>query len=541
MPLSAAAESALRNELGTPYWSVRRAAAIALLDAGCAQEEALAVLLAEADAVPTPQVVRFNSLGRLGVSRSEQASAEDALRAVREPPAFLLDALWAAAEDPATAPWIRAKHVRRYLFLAIRLPSQAARIRGLLEDEEAAVSFAAFDFFRRRPVPAVAIEVIAAGLQDPSRRDAMARVAGILWYWHERQLPIDSWIDGLLSTLRETSNAATRHEAVRMLGAFAHQREDVRAALLGALDDPGRYVRESAAAFLEPGDSAHAAPMHSAHAPPPDVSEGAAEALRMLSAFTEALSGEDAVARRNAILGAAELAEGPSRTLSGYRANASQLYREAALRGRTEVDPHVRLAAARLLAFIDISSPSDSAEASEPPAWAQWTAWALADSDAKIRRAGARALAVHEGKLAGALPLLLALFADPDAEVAAHAERALLRFGAEAAPALGRMLESPRPRFRYRALRALGQLGEVALPAVPALMVLLESTGTVKLSRRIAKVLGRIGPGAAEAEAALIKLLENGATDATVQRNAAWALGAMAAASPQACSAPAVR
>lgn len=113
-----------------------------------------------------------------------------------------------------------------------------------------------------------------------------------------------------------------------------------------------------------------------------------------------------------------------------------------------------------------------------------------------------------------ALPLLLDLLKDPDAEVRSRAMCTLgymTRHAAKIAPEVTRLLDDEDANVRHRAIGALGELGPGAQAAAPALRRLMDDDAS-PLAAFAAQTLARVDP-AADVRPRLIELLERGQPD----------------------------
>jgi HEAT repeat protein len=127
---------------------------------------------------------------------------------------------------------------------------------------------------------------------------------------------------------------------------------------------------------------------------------------------------------------------------------------------------------------------------------------ALSDSNRFVRWAAARAL----GRMAPAdsdraVPALIDLLRDPDADLRVSATRTLAAYGPAALPALLPLtaaLASEDPVQRVAALHALENIGSDAKPALAAIRDALEDRDS-QVRRSAARLLGKFGPYASEA------------------------------------------
>lgn len=141
----------------------------------------------------------------------------------------------------------------------------------------------------------------------------------------------------------------------------------------------------------------------------------------------------------------------------------------------------------------------------------------LDDRSADVRRKAAFAI----GRIAPpdvAVPVLIKVLADDNADVRTAAVAALAGFDKEAVPALADALKSPHPRICLHAAQALGQIGPAADAAVPALTPLLASKEK-GIGTEARGALARFGKVALPA---LIKALNS--EDFTLRRRAVQAI-----------------
>ncbi len=150
---------------------------------------------------------------------------------------------------------------------------------------------------------------------------------------------------------------------------------------------------------------------------------------------------------------------------------------------------------------------------------------ALADSNDRVRRSAADALARIGAEAGGAVGALEKALDDAAPDVRRAAAEALGRIGPEArgaTAALIRVAGLDNPDVGMAAVEALGLIGPDASPAVPALRSLLgRSSGDLRIAAAVA--LCRIGVGGREVLAPLVEALTNG--DWETRAEAARTLG----------------
>jgi HEAT repeat protein len=153
----------------------------------------------------------------------------------------------------------------------------------------------------------------------------------------------------------------------------------------------------------------------------------------------------------------------------------------------------------------------------------------LKDSDANVRSSAAYALGSMGAEAKTALPQLVPLLKDSDANVRSNAASALGSIGAEAKTALPQLvplLKDSDANVRSSAASALGRIGAEAKTALPQLVPLLkDSDANVRSSAAYA--LGSMGAEAKTALPQLVPLLKD--SDANVRSSAAYALGSIGA------------
>ncbi len=149
---------------------------------------------------------------------------------------------------------------------------------------------------------------------------------------------------------------------------------------------------------------------------------------------------------------------------------------------------------------------------------------ALKDPDPLVRGVAIRSIGELAPDVPGGVTELIALLPDNDAI------QVLSRFGAVAAPAVPRLMESlkhPDATTRWQSARTLGKIGLPSLPATNELARLLENDGDPLVREHAAESLGEIGPQAAQAIPILTKALKDEV--ARVRRDAVRSLGQMGA------------
>jgi HEAT repeat protein len=159
-----------------------------------------------------------------------------------------------------------------------------------------------------------------------------------------------------------------------------------------------------------------------------------------------------------------------------------------------------------------------------PAALSSLTA-ALKDDNAHVRAVAATALASIGPAGPDAFPVLQEMLSTPES---LPALRALARYGADAAPAIGKILallqHKDDSEIRWNAARTLAKIGPPAKEAVPNLIAALTDSDAL-VREHAAEALGDIGPQAKEAIPALEKVLKD--PDARVRRDAVRSLGQM--------------
>jgi HEAT repeat protein len=185
---------------------------------------------------------------------------------------------------------------------------------------------------------------------------------------------------------------------------------------------------------------------------------------------------------------------------------------------RTSDNAEARWKAADLLGQLGPAAHESSAALSSLTA-------ALKDDSPHVRAVAATALASTGPAGPDALPALRDMLSTPES---LPALRALARYGADAAPAIGKIIpllqRQGDSEVRWNAARTLGKIGLPAKEAVPNLIAALTDSDAL-VREHAAEALGDIGPQAKEAIAALEKVLND--PDAGVRRDAVRSLGQM--------------
>ncbi|HTU88492.1 MAG TPA: HEAT repeat domain-containing protein [Gemmataceae bacterium] len=164
-------------------------------------------------------------------------------------------------------------------------------------------------------------------------------------------------------------------------------------------------------------------------------------------------------------------------------------------------------------------------DARQEPALAALSA-ALTDASPHVRAVAATALASIGPAKPDAIPALQEMLSTSDC---LPALRALALYGADAAPAIGKIIELLRHKddseIRWNAARTLGKIGPAAKEAAPALEEAMKDDREPLVREHAAEALGDIGPAAKEAIPALAAALKD--PDARVRRDAVRSLGQM--------------
>lgn len=468
-----AVEAALIRALDDPAWRVRRAAAVALHDAGLAREQALAVLLGGAR---TP---------------SERVSADDAVVALREPPREVIEAPWRVACDPAAPEHARCAAAVRFLRVIRGRPEHADRLWALLDSEDEPVRVTSAHYLRRRRPPPATFLKLAEALHDaapalpavidprtgqtaPFGRRGRALATLELWRDRGRGRPplCDSarpCIEGLLAAARD-ADVTRRRQAVAVLGLWARERADVLRTIVQALEDPCAEVRRAATGGLERCDDQREALMRAALDPDINVRLGAVFPLLTLTPC-------------------------PDVELPFWR--------------RVLAEPALAIGEYAIDALARLSGVDDELIALLEPH--------CADPDRRIAGAADRALIVPRNRRFARVHGLPEAAAVPAADGPARARDGV------AALVVG--LGSAHPRERLRAVQGLVRLGPGAAPAAVALAEAATRTRSLRLRRRAARLLGEVGSAAAIP--ALLTLLVH--ERAPVRSRAARALGRLVA------------
>jgi len=121
---------------------------------------------------------------------------------------------------------------------------------------------------------------------------------------------------------------------------------------------------------------------------------------------------------------------------------------------------------------------------------------AVRQQDPGVRKAAATALGVIGPDASSAIPTLVSVFDDKDADeqLRVVCTRALGRIGVEAVPALGMVVRHQDSGARVAAARALRSIGPEAATAIPSLVrVMQDESEEMRLREACAYALGRIG------------------------------------------------
>lgn len=194
-----------------------------------------------------------------------------------------------------------------------------------------------------------------------------------------------------------------------------------------------------------------------------------------------------------------------------------------------DASPEVRWQAADLLGQ---AGPAERRDTAAKDALVR----ALQDDDPHVRAVAASSLSVLGDAGPAAIPVLRDMLTTGERLAAL---KALVRYGAEAEPAIPRLvdlLHDGDSEVRWRAAMTLGKIGPVARNAVPALVAALKDEDAL-VREHAAEALGDIGPDAKEAVPALTTALRD--PDARVRRDAVRSLGQIGVAARSA--APAIR
>lgn len=192
---------------------------------------------------------------------------------------------------------------------------------------------------------------------------------------------------------------------------------------------------------------------------------------------------------------------------------------------RTSENPEARWKVADLLGRLGTA-------ARETPEALSSLSAALQDDNPHVRAVAAAALGSIGPAGPDALAVLQEMLSTPES---LPALRALARYGADAAPALPKIIvlleHKDDSEIRWNAARTLGKIGPPAKEAMPNLSAALEDSDPL-VREHAAEALGDIGPQAKEAIPALVKVLKD--PDARVRRDAVRSLGQMGAAAKSA-------
>lgn len=301
------------------------------------------------------------------------------------------------------------------------------------------------------------------------------------------------------------------------LHTLADMGDDAVPFLMEAMKDPkSRYWAEVALAEI----GAEAAPATETLAAA--VAEGETEE-RLQALLTLAAIGDKAAGAAPAIVKALESGDPALELPAAYalgRIKAAGAD-EALTKAATDDDSFLATVAAWALARIH---PDDQPLVDQALARLRK---GMANSDADAREAAVTGLSsLAEGMpAAGRAELaaeLVPLLADEEREVGRAAGAALIRLGADAAPAIRAKLADPAVRLQL--LEVVAALGPAVKPAVPELVAALGDAG---VRGEAAVAIAAIGADAAEAVPALAKLLGDEQADPGLRYAACYALGRM--------------
>ncbi|MEY4181346.1 MAG: hypothetical protein RLY70_4921 [Planctomycetota bacterium] len=152
----------------------------------------------------------------------------------------------------------------------------------------------------------------------------------------------------------------------------------------------------------------------------------------------------------------------------------------------------------------------------------------LNDSDLHVRSVAATSIPEVETPAEAAVPALVEQLGK---ESTVPLIRALSRYGADAKPALGKLLEiaaseSLEIEVRWNAVRTLGKMREAGAEAIPDLLPLLKSPES-RLREHAAEALGDIGPPSRSVVEQLFPLLSD--PDTKVRRDSVRSIGQIGA------------
>lgn len=219
--------------------------------------------------------------------------------------------------------------------------------------------------------------------------------------------------------------------------------------------------------------------------------------------------------RRQLLLKAPERREAALAKLRDGGADSVQVLRELLAKSG---EPEVRWTAAELLGGKKGAARDAASELLA----------ALKDGDTHVRSVAATAIPEVETPAEIAVP---ALVEQLRVESTVPLIRSLSRYGADAKPALGRLLEiaaaeSLDIEVRWNAVRTLGKMREAGADAIPSLIPMLKSPES-RLREHAAEALGDIGPPSRSVVEQLFPLLTD--PDTKVRRDSVRSIGQIGA------------